>query len=366
MAGLAGDQLGDHDALFHALVRQHRAAHDVAHRPDVGQVAAAVVVDVDAAALVELEADGLAAKPFGVRHAADGDDELVAFEHMALIAGVVFDGDALLAGGYLVDLHAEADVEALLFREHLPGFPGDGGIGGGEEFRQGFEDRDLGAEALPDAAQLEADDAGADDAEALRHGVEGERAGVVANQLVVDGNAVEVARARAGGDDDVLRHHHFAGDVHFPAVLAAAGELAVAGQQRDLVLLEQALDAAGELGDDVVLALDHGPDVDPDVVDGDAVHDEAVAGIVEVLGGLQQRLGGNAADVEAGAAEAHLALRVVVGLGFAAGGAEAELRGADGGDVAAGAAADDEHVELFGHLRSPAAGAPGPPALPSW
>jgi hypothetical protein len=239
-------------------------------------------------------------------------------------------------------------------------------VGRGEEFRQGFEDGDLGAEALPDAAQFEADDAGADDAEALRHGVEGERAGVVADQLVVDGDAVEVARARAGGDDDVLGRHDLAGDVDLPAVLAAADELAVAGQQRDLVLLEQALDATGELGDDVVLALDHGLDVDGDVARRDAVHDEAVAGVVEVLGGLQQRLGGDAADVEAGAAEAHFALRVVVGLGFAAGGVEAELRGADGGDVAAGAAADDEDVELFGHLRSPAAGAPDPPALPSW
>jgi hypothetical protein len=123
----------------------------------------------------------------------------------------------------------------------------------------------------------------------------------------------------------------------------------VAGQQRDLVLLEQALDAAGELGDDVVLALDHGLDVDADVARRDAVHDEAVAGVVEVLGGLQQRLGGDAADVEAGAAEAHLALRVVVGLGFAAGGVEAELRRANGGDIAAGAAADDYDVELFSH-----------------
>lgn len=68
---------------------------------------------------------------------------------------------------------------------------------------------------------------------------------------------------------------------------------------------------------------------------------------------VQQRLGGNAADVQAGAAEARLALRVGVGIGFAAGGLEAELRGTDRGDVAAGAAADDEDVEFFWTLGLP-------------
>ena len=51
MAMLAGDALGHRHALFLGLVRQHRAAHHVAHRPDVGQVGAAVVVDDDGAAL---------------------------------------------------------------------------------------------------------------------------------------------------------------------------------------------------------------------------------------------------------------------------------------------------------------------------
>jgi hypothetical protein len=240
-----------------------------------------------------------------------------------LVAEFVVDRDALLAGLDLGDLDAELDVEALLLREGLPGFLGHGLVGGGEEIRHGFEDGDFGAEALPDRAQFEADDAGADHAEALRRGVEGQRAGVVADDLVVDRNARQVARLGAGGDDDVGGFDDLAIDVDAPAVvLATADELAVAGQQRDLVLLEQALDAAGELGDDVVLALDHGRHVDLDALRRDAVHLEAVLGFLVEFGGAQQRLGRNAADVEAGAAEAYLALGIGIGLGLDAGGGQ--------------------------------------------
>ena len=55
-AVLAGDALGDRDALLLGLVREHRAAHDVADRPDVGEIGLALVVDGDEAALVERRA----------------------------------------------------------------------------------------------------------------------------------------------------------------------------------------------------------------------------------------------------------------------------------------------------------------------
>ena len=50
------------------------------------------------------------------------------------------------------------------------------------------------------------------------------------------------------------------------------------------------------------------------------------------------------------AAEAGLALGVGIGIGFAAGGGKAELGSTDGGDITTGAATDDEHVELLGHM----------------
>jgi hypothetical protein len=77
---------------------------------------------------------------------------------------------------------------------------------------------------------------------------------------------------------------------------------------------------------------------------------KAVTGLLKQVRGMQQRLGRNAADVQAGAAETRLALRVGIRIGFAAGGRETELGGADRRDVAAGTGTDDEDVELLGHV----------------
>ena len=63
---------------------------------------------------------------------------------------------------------------------------------------------------------------------------------------------------------------------------------------------------------------------------------QPVRRLVEHLGGVQQRLRGDAADVEAGAAE-RLAL-------LDHGDLHAELGGADGADIAAGAGADDDDI----------------------
>ena len=72
----------------------------------------------------------------------------------------------------------------------------------------------------------------------------------------------------AGGQNDVLRldladfgrsRRHFDG-VH--AVLRRAGQPAIALDARDLVLLHQEVEALGVLGDDGVLALQHGGPVE--------------------------------------------------------------------------------------------------------
>ncbi|MNG12242.1 hypothetical protein D3C84_958410 [compost metagenome] len=64
-------------------------------------------------------------------------------------------------------------------------------------------------------------------------------------------------------------------------------------------------------------------------------------------GAVQQRLGRNATDVQAGTAEGDLALFVLVLLD--AGGLQTELRRFDGGHIAARAGTDDYHVEFLGH-----------------
>ena len=69
--------------------------------------------------------------------------------------------------------------------------------------------------------------------------------------------------------------------------------------------------------------------------------------MIKILGRLQQCLGGNAAHVGASAAGRGLARRRLPFID--ARDLHAQLRRADGGDIAAGAGADDYYVELFTH-----------------
>jgi hypothetical protein len=112
---LAGDALGHRHALFLGLVRQHRAAHHVAHRPDAGQVGAAVGVDHDGATLVELQAHGFGVQPvvLGTRPIETISLSTSSVLRLALGVGVGHT-DALLAGLDLPDLHAQLDLQALL------------------------------------------------------------------------------------------------------------------------------------------------------------------------------------------------------------------------------------------------------------
>ena len=107
----------------------------------------------------------------------------------------------------------------------------------------------------------------------------------------------------------------------------------------DLVLLEQELDALDVAVDALVLERHHRREIELGRGHADAHLAEAVAGLLEQFGGVQQRLRRDAADIEAGAAEGRAL--------FHHGGFQAELRRADGADIAAGAGADDD--EVVGH-----------------
>ncbi len=119
-------------------------------------------------------------------------------------------------------------------------------------------------------------------------------------------------------------------------------EHAVAAQDGDLVLLHEELDAADMLVDHGVPALRQRAVVEADaLVAGEAELGALLGHPMQQVGGLEQRLGGNAAPIQAGAPE-------TVTLDEA--NRQPELRGADGAHVAH-AAAEDEQVEalLFGH-----------------
>ena len=149
------------------------------------------------------------------------------------------------------------------------------------------------------------------------------------------------ARFRARGENHVLRLqmaglvvvHDFDGQ---HAILRRAGQLAVALHGLNLILLHQELEALGVLGHDLRLAiLNRGP------VQLARVHalDAKFLGVFEVVpefGVEQQRLGRNAAHVQAGAAEESVF--------FDECGFQALLAGANGGGVSGRSAADDGDV----------------------
>ena len=115
----------------------------------------------------------------------------------------------------------------------------DGAVGHRQERIERFEHDHFRAETPPHAAELEADDAGADDAEALRHGVELERAPRIDDLLAVERQALQLDRRGARREHDVLR-----GQLFLLAVLAreldavAAEQLAVPLQAGDARALE--------------------------------------------------------------------------------------------------------------------------------
>src|SRR6185312_3947148 len=168
MAGLAGDQFGDHHAFLFALVRQHRTTHAVADGPHTVDAGPAMLVHFDAAAIIRFHTSAVAQQPFRVRTAADRDQQLVDRDLVFAILVGVGDLDGILLHFGLRDLGAEVDVEAL-FLEFARGGLGDVGVGRAEEIRQRFQDRDFGAHALPHRAQFQADHARADHAQTLRH-----------------------------------------------------------------------------------------------------------------------------------------------------------------------------------------------------
>jgi hypothetical protein len=122
--------------------------------------------------------------------------------------------------------------------------------------------------------------------------------------LAVELRERQLDRHRAGSEDHVGRADRLLGP-SAPVISTSLplSNLPLPKNERDLVRLEQLRHAAGELLDDLVLAADEGRHVDARVVGTDAVHVEVVREVVELLGRIEQRLGRDATDVEAGAAE---------------------------------------------------------------
>ena len=84
---LAGEPLGQRDAFFFGLVRQHRALDDVADGIDAGQGGGVVRVDGDAALVVDSQAAGAETAVVGGGATADRHEHDVGAERLRMAAG---------------------------------------------------------------------------------------------------------------------------------------------------------------------------------------------------------------------------------------------------------------------------------------
>ena len=149
-------------------------------------------------AAVERDAVLLVAEVGGVRAAADGDEEQVRLDLLAVLQADRHRVRALLDAGEL-RAGLEGDLAlAELALERL----GEELVLVGHEVRQGLDDRDLAAEALPHAGELDADDAAAEHDDALGHVVEVDGLGG-GEHPAAELEAGQRLRVRAGGQDDV-------------------------------------------------------------------------------------------------------------------------------------------------------------------
>ncbi len=201
------------------------------------------------------------------------------------------------------DFRAEAEFHALLFEQSLELFR-DLAVHAGKNPVQKFDDLDLGAETPPHRAKLEPDHASADDQEFFRHAGKRKRPGRGNDALLVDLDAAQLRDVGAGRDHDGFGLDGFGfslagGNFH----LARPGDFPDALKCVDLVLLEQIIDALHVAVDAFLLEFLHRDEIEFRLRDADPHAGEIVRRFLEQVRGVKQALRGNAADVEAGAAE---------------------------------------------------------------
>ncbi len=203
VAELLRDRLGRGDAFVAGLVGEPGRRGDVADRPDAGDVGAAHRVGIDMA-FGGFHAERLESDILRVGHDPDRDDAMAE----ALLAGLAvvgldLGGDALRIGLQALDAGAGEDRQALLLQA-LGELRADFGVLHRNHPVQHLDHRNLGAEVGVEAGELDPDRARADDQQIGRHFRRSHGVTVSPDALAVGLGERQVARAGAGGDDDVL------------------------------------------------------------------------------------------------------------------------------------------------------------------
>ena len=321
-------------------VGQHVVAVHVADGVHVRHVGAALRVGGDSLT-GEAHADALQAQTLHVGAAADGQEHLVG-GYGALLASGILDPD--LAGLHGQALVAQQEAHALLLQLLLQQ-RGDLPVGCACDVIQHLHHRDLRTHGGVVGGHLQADHAAADDGQLsgnrgqLQHLAVGEHEGT---QILPNAGDAGHHCGGAGGDQQPLAAVNLAvgSDLEALGGLAADGRLLHHhGHARALHLCAN---AGHQSAHHLCAARVHGALVDLHVAAGHAVQ-VGVQRVLVGLGGVQQRLGGNAALVQAHAAQ---------GVLFKQQGAQPRVRGALRSEIAARTAADNDQIISVCHRAS--------------
>ena len=161
---------------------------------------------------------------------------------------------------------------------------------------------------------------------------------------------------------DAIGADHLRAGVRVDLAGLAVDHLGMALHDLDVVALQQGADATGQAADDAVLPFDRAGEIDGGMLDPQAEggRGRLLDGMMIGLGGMDDRLRGNAADIEAGAAQPAAAPALLDQHGI-----EAELARTNGGDITSGPATHDQYLgSNVGHVRTPGTGSPASRAVP--
>ncbi len=264
VARAPGDELGAGDRFVLGLVRQHRAFAHVADRPDARNVGLEMRIRDDAAALVALNADLIETKPVRVRPPADGDEDRVGFDRLARAAlrparptptstaPFFSTPTTLLASLNFMPCRSSRRWNCFAISLSMPGTmrSRNSTTVTSDPSRRHTEPSSSPITPAPITSS--------------RFGAAGNDSAPVDDTICRSSISTPGQRRDIGTrrDDDVLRlqlaHAVLRLDAHF----AGRGDLPLADDADDLVLLEQELDALGQLADHLVLVRHHRCEID--------------------------------------------------------------------------------------------------------